>query len=330
MIALAITAAWWLASAYAQLSYSPALLIFTVLAMALVFVTVAAALLASGAARACGLASWALMAAAFQPTLRDYKVSPLWGFALPAIAALYAFYTVEIRARVCERPRRALEGALSGARRPALIEARRLGRCGLATVPDRGLRVIVFGRRRADHGEFRGEQPGQRPWLQRRRYGDSAAVCPKPKMRVPGDFPKVAVGIGDLPHQTGQPAQRAGQRRHPHAHRSTVDRRGQAVQLGAKRAKRPPQTRIEVVGARGQLCKPIFGDDQFSNEVDQGIDPRRIDAQCSRREIGSRLIGGRSLRDRLGAIGVLAGIGKIDLIGHQPENAADFLNRRGD
>ena len=83
-------------SAYAQLGYSPALLGFTVAAMALVYVApVAAALFSGGAARACGLGAWLLMAAAFQPTLRDYRVSPLWGFALPAIAALYTLYTIQ-------------------------------------------------------------------------------------------------------------------------------------------------------------------------------------------------------------------------------------------
>jgi hopene-associated glycosyltransferase HpnB len=83
-------------SAYAQLNYSPALLVFTLAAMALVFlVPVAAALFARGAAQAAGLGAWALMATAFQPTLRDYRVSPFWGFALPAIAALYTTYTRE-------------------------------------------------------------------------------------------------------------------------------------------------------------------------------------------------------------------------------------------
>jgi len=83
-------------SAYAQLNYSPALLVFALAAMALVFLApVAAALFARGGAQAAGLGAWALMATAFQPTLRDYRVSPLWGFALPAIAALYAVYTLE-------------------------------------------------------------------------------------------------------------------------------------------------------------------------------------------------------------------------------------------
>jgi hopene-associated glycosyltransferase HpnB len=83
-------------SAYAQLRYSPVLLAGTILGMALVYLApVGAALFAHGAARACGVGAWLLMAAAFQPTLRDYRVSPLWGFALPAIAALYTLYTLE-------------------------------------------------------------------------------------------------------------------------------------------------------------------------------------------------------------------------------------------
>jgi len=35
------------------------------------------------------------MAAAFQPTSRFYRVSPLWGVALPAIAACYMALTVD-------------------------------------------------------------------------------------------------------------------------------------------------------------------------------------------------------------------------------------------
>jgi hypothetical protein len=36
-----------------------------------------------------------LMAAAFQPMLRFYRVSPLWGLALPAIAAAYTLFTLQ-------------------------------------------------------------------------------------------------------------------------------------------------------------------------------------------------------------------------------------------
>jgi hypothetical protein len=35
------------------------------------------------------------MAITFQPTLRLYRLSPLWGLALPAIALCYTLYTIE-------------------------------------------------------------------------------------------------------------------------------------------------------------------------------------------------------------------------------------------
>jgi hypothetical protein len=35
------------------------------------------------------------MAAAFQPVLAFYRRSPLWGFALPAIAAAYVAFTLD-------------------------------------------------------------------------------------------------------------------------------------------------------------------------------------------------------------------------------------------
>ena len=83
-------------SAYAQLRYSPLLLIGTFLAMTLVFVAPPVfAIFASGVARWLGLAAWVLMAISFQPTLRFYRLSPLWGVALPAIALLYTYYTLD-------------------------------------------------------------------------------------------------------------------------------------------------------------------------------------------------------------------------------------------
>ena len=52
------------------------------------------ALFASGIAQILGLAAWGLMALAFQPTLRLYRLSPLWGLALPAIALCYMLFTL--------------------------------------------------------------------------------------------------------------------------------------------------------------------------------------------------------------------------------------------
>jgi hopene-associated glycosyltransferase HpnB len=83
-------------SAYAQLNYSPPLLAGATLGMALTFV--AAPLLAAfggGAARVIGALTCALMALAFQPMLRFYRLSPLWGLALPAIALAYMAYTLD-------------------------------------------------------------------------------------------------------------------------------------------------------------------------------------------------------------------------------------------
>jgi hopene-associated glycosyltransferase HpnB len=83
-------------TAYAQLRYSPLLLAGTVFGLAIVYVApVIFAVCAAGAARLLGIAAWLLMALAFQPTLRFYRVSMLWGLALPAIAAIYMAFTVD-------------------------------------------------------------------------------------------------------------------------------------------------------------------------------------------------------------------------------------------
>lgn len=78
-------------SAYAQLRYNPLLLLGTLLGLALVyFAPPLLALLGHGPAQGLGLAAWLLMAISFQPMLRFYRRSPLWGAALPLIAAFYA------------------------------------------------------------------------------------------------------------------------------------------------------------------------------------------------------------------------------------------------
>jgi hopene-associated glycosyltransferase HpnB len=83
-------------SAYAQLNYSPLLLIGVTLGLALTFLAgPLLALFGEGPARLMGLLTWALIALAFQPMLRFYNVSPLWGLALPAIASAYMIYTLE-------------------------------------------------------------------------------------------------------------------------------------------------------------------------------------------------------------------------------------------
>jgi hypothetical protein len=83
-------------SAYAQLNYSPLLLAGTIVGMALTYLAPPLlALFVGGSARIFGIAAWGLMAIAFQPTLRLYRMSPLWGLALPVIALCYMLFTLD-------------------------------------------------------------------------------------------------------------------------------------------------------------------------------------------------------------------------------------------
>jgi hopene-associated glycosyltransferase HpnB len=83
-------------SAYAQLNYSPLMLAGTVAGLVLTYlVPPFMALFASDWAQVFGIVTWALMAVSFQPTLRFYRLSPLWGIALPAISFLFMLYTLD-------------------------------------------------------------------------------------------------------------------------------------------------------------------------------------------------------------------------------------------
>jgi glycosyltransferase involved in cell wall biosynthesis len=83
-------------SAYTQLGHSPLLLAGTILGLALTYLAPPlTAFAGTGVARAPGILAWALMALAFQPTLRLYRLSPLWGLALPAVALAYMAFTVD-------------------------------------------------------------------------------------------------------------------------------------------------------------------------------------------------------------------------------------------
>ena len=83
-------------SAYAQLRYSPLILAGVLAGMGVTYLAPPLlALFGSGWPRMFGLAAWLIMAVAFQPTLRFYRVSPLWGIALPAIAFCYTLFTLD-------------------------------------------------------------------------------------------------------------------------------------------------------------------------------------------------------------------------------------------
>ena len=82
-------------SAYAQLRNSPWLLLGTIAGMAITFIIPPLlAIFVVGLPRYLGLATWAAMALSFMPTLRFYRLSLLWSMALPGIALLYLYYTV--------------------------------------------------------------------------------------------------------------------------------------------------------------------------------------------------------------------------------------------
>ena len=83
-------------SAYAQLHYSPIWLLDTLAGLALTYLApVGLALFGSGLPQILGVVTWMLMALAFQPILRFYGRSPLWGPALPLIALAYMVFTVD-------------------------------------------------------------------------------------------------------------------------------------------------------------------------------------------------------------------------------------------
>jgi len=83
-------------TAYAQLHYSPLILLGTVLGLALTYLApVALTLFARGWPQFIGLFAWILMALAFRPMLRFYRLSVLWAPFLPVIAAMYMAFTLD-------------------------------------------------------------------------------------------------------------------------------------------------------------------------------------------------------------------------------------------
>ncbi len=83
-------------SAYAQLHYSLVLLIGCIAGMALTYLAAPGlAIFGHGLAEVLGAVTWLLMAISYQPILRFYGRSPLWGLALPLIALVYMAFTLD-------------------------------------------------------------------------------------------------------------------------------------------------------------------------------------------------------------------------------------------
>jgi hopene-associated glycosyltransferase HpnB len=83
-------------TAYAQLKYSPLLLLGTLLSLVLTFLAPPLmTIFASGWPRFFGLLAWIGMSVSYLPMLRFYGRSGWWAPILPAIAALYSAFTLD-------------------------------------------------------------------------------------------------------------------------------------------------------------------------------------------------------------------------------------------
>jgi hopene-associated glycosyltransferase HpnB len=81
-------------SAFTQLHHSILLLSAVIAAMTITYIAPVTLLGVGRTAANLGLAAWLLMAIAYWPTLRFYRLSPLWALSLPIIAAFYLGATV--------------------------------------------------------------------------------------------------------------------------------------------------------------------------------------------------------------------------------------------
>lgn len=87
-------------TAFTQLNHSTGVLVATVLAMVVIYgvpplATVYGIAATNAAAAGLGGLAWLLMAAAFRPTLRLYRLPVWWGLLLPAAAFLFTLMTVD-------------------------------------------------------------------------------------------------------------------------------------------------------------------------------------------------------------------------------------------
>jgi hopene-associated glycosyltransferase HpnB len=83
-------------SAYAELDYSPLLLGCTLAGLVLTFLLPPLwSIFGAGASRVAAIIAWMLMTLSFQPMLRFYGRSPLWGVALPLAGLAYAAFTFD-------------------------------------------------------------------------------------------------------------------------------------------------------------------------------------------------------------------------------------------
>ena len=81
-------------TAFTQLGYSPLLLLGTVAGMLLTYlVPIVLAFHSQPVVWGISLAAWGMMTLTYLPTVRFYRLSPLWALSLPAAAAFYSYST---------------------------------------------------------------------------------------------------------------------------------------------------------------------------------------------------------------------------------------------
>ena len=87
-------------TAFTQLHYSFGLLLVSLLSLVVIYLVPPVSLLLGGIAGHWGVVAiatliWSLMTLAYWPTIRLYRLSPLWAFTLPFIALLYTLMTAD-------------------------------------------------------------------------------------------------------------------------------------------------------------------------------------------------------------------------------------------
>jgi hopene-associated glycosyltransferase HpnB len=87
-------------TAYTQLYYNPGLLLGTLFGMTLVYLMAPIAFIvglvtSNGPLLTVAIVTWILMAIAYLPTLKLYRLSPWWSLSLPLIAFLYNLMTLD-------------------------------------------------------------------------------------------------------------------------------------------------------------------------------------------------------------------------------------------
>jgi len=83
-------------SAFTQLGFSAGMLAVATVSMFATYVLPTLLTLCTvGTARLLALTAWIMMAFAYQPTLRYYRLSPLWALALPLVASFYTAATID-------------------------------------------------------------------------------------------------------------------------------------------------------------------------------------------------------------------------------------------